>query len=85
MKKFKFMIMRLFRYFLMDFYYSKHGDPIKCQYCGSKRFGCLNTEFIEGIVCEKYYICSDCGKYVAFWAYGSYDPAYKDNIFKLKG
>lgn len=77
-------IKRLFRFFLRHFYYSKDGIPIKCQHCGSKRFGIRCAAFIEGTSCEEYTLCMDCGRDVAFWAYGSYDPAYRENIFNDK-
>jgi hypothetical protein len=51
----------------------------KCSKCGS--FDIVRK--IEGIIehreCEVSYRCGVCGEYVAYWAYGYYDPIFDPN------
>lgn len=64
-------------------YFDDDGASIKCPKCQSIKF----TEKILGVVdvyqgmgptCEAEYIC-ECGEIVGFWAYGSWDPSFKDS------
>jgi hypothetical protein len=57
-------------------YFDDDGAPVKCPKCQSIKF----TEKILGVVDvyhEAEYIC-ECGEIVGFWAYGSWDPSFKD-------
>lgn len=54
--------------------YNPDGEPIRCTYCGGTNFQGEITEIVAGNIAEEHTRCTDCGKFVAFWAYGSYEP-----------
>lgn len=61
--------------------YADDGSPIKCPECGHTEFTEKMRDFIDfgvgaGPVTEIEYFCGSCGESVAYWAYGSFDPAY---------
>lgn len=62
--------------------YTIKGYPIKCPQCGHNSFNEKIHNFIDYEVAtqpsEIEYFCAKCGESVAYWAYGSFDPAYFD-------
>ena len=64
--------------------YADDGSPIKCPECGHAEFTEKMRDFIgfgvgAGPATEIEYFCGACGESVAYWAYGSFDPAYLDH------
>jgi DNA-directed RNA polymerase subunit RPC12/RpoP len=64
--------------------YADDGSPIKCPECGHAEFTEKMRDFIDfgvgaGPATEIEYFCGACGESVAYWAYGSFDPAYLDH------
>lgn len=64
--------------------YADDGSPIKCPECGHAEFTEKMRDFIDfgvgaGPATEIEYFCGSCGESVAYWAYGSFDPAYFDH------
>lgn len=58
--------------------YNKSGECIRCPNCGCKEFSDLITETISGNISQRYTFCTWCEHEVNFWAYGSYDPMYRN-------
>ena len=48
----------------------------KCPKCGSLKIVRKVEGYIDYKECEVSYRCGICGEYVAYWAYGYYDPIY---------
>ena len=42
-----------------------------CPYCGCKEIESIAKDYIEHMVCEEQEVCTNCGKEVRYWAYGS--------------
>lgn len=61
------LVMRILFFLFKRVFYDKDGGPKRCTKCGSKIFGCLVKESINGIPAEQDYICKDCGAIVGFW------------------
>ena len=64
--------------------YAADGTPIKCPECGHTEFNEKMRDFIDfgvgaGPATEVEYFCGACDVSVAYWAYGSFDPAYLDH------
>ncbi len=64
--------------------YTADGTPIKCPECGHAEFNEKMRDFIDfgvgaGPATEVEYFCGACDVSVAYWAYGSFDPAYLDH------
>lgn len=60
----------------MSAFYEEDGTPKACQCCGGSWFVNNDRVVSEWGVMEYEVICVWCGESVAYWAYGSYDPAY---------
>ncbi len=56
--------------------YKKDGQPTKCVTCGCSDIDEIVEDRINYIPCEKSFRCRRCGTMLAYWAYGSFDPAY---------
>jgi hypothetical protein len=65
-----------------DCYY-EDGSPKMCRHCGHTEFKDITRDFIDfgvpggGPPTEIEYKCAACDQPVAYWAYGSFDPAYR--------
>ena len=57
-------------------YFNEDYSPKKCPNCKSTEFVETVKEQIEGIVCEYYITCKDCGTDLGYWAYGGFDPNF---------
>lgn len=58
--------------------YNKNGKCLRCPFCHGKKFESVIKDVISGIVSEREIVCSDCGNVVNYWAYGFYDPAFRN-------
>lgn len=56
--------------------FEEDGTPNYCDACGCRDIDIEVTNTVAGVTSEAYYNCNDCGTTLAFWAYGSFDPAY---------
>lgn len=53
-------------------YIKPNGEPIKCS-CGSTHLGQVVIDIeMSGYINEYSVVCNNCGKPIAYWAYGSY-------------
>lgn len=59
--------------------YREDGHPIFCPECGSSDLQNDVKSWDRGFVYEYVVICGNCKEHVAYWAYGSYDPAYYED------
>jgi hypothetical protein len=63
-------------------HYSEDGFPRKCPSCGGTEFEEKIRDYLDvgvgagGLPLEIEYLCRSCGESVAYWAHGSFDPAY---------
>jgi hypothetical protein len=58
--------------------YTEDGCPVICVHCGSARIAESARDYLNGIPCETAYVCTDCGNTVGYWAYGNFDPGYRE-------
>ena len=65
---------------LSDEYYTDDGCPIKCFTCDAINIKSRTVDIIANCVCETAYYCDDCGEDLGYWAYGSFNPYYKEGI-----
>lgn len=61
--------------------YTEDGAPLKCPFCGCTDHKEVVRDFIDvldgsGPATEVEYICMYCGKSIAYWAHGHFDPSY---------
>ena len=62
--------------------YEEDGTPHTCWACGSKDIKHVTTNIVPvldngtGPECEFKKVCGNCDTTLAYWAYGSYDPAF---------
>lgn len=63
-------------------FYREDGTPIMCHHCGHEKFKDRVIDRIDayGPISEFEEICVNCGKIVAYWAYGSYDPRFENEL-----
>jgi len=61
-------------------YYGEDGKPIKCTCCNGNTFYSVSKDDLNGQVTEYEIICSTCDETVGYWAYGSFDPSFMNNI-----
>lgn len=67
---------------MADDHYFEDGHPKTCRSCGGAVFNDIVRDFIDvgvpggSLATEIEYVCESCGSTVAYWAYGSFDPAY---------
>ncbi len=60
--------------------YDTDGECVRCPDCGGKEFKDTVTATVyEYQPSEIDTHCENCGAYVNFWAYGSFDPCFKFN------
>jgi len=63
-------------------HYFEDGSPKTYPSCGHEFFNDIVRDFIDfgvpggGPATEIEYVCRSCNSSVAYWAYGSFDPAY---------
>jgi len=70
---------RLFWPLIRGRYYQKDGSPKRCPYCGSKALWEEATEVLNIVtVLEARYVCGHCEREVGYWAYGAFDPKYRN-------
>lgn len=62
--------------------YAEDGRPKRCS-CGCPFFHTETKDTINHIVCEQEWFCLNCGRPVAYWAYGAFDPAYYKESTKI--
>lgn len=68
----------------MNKYYDDDGWPKKCPKCRCKRIDSGTIDTINGTVSEEEFRCHSCGTVVAYWAYGYFDPWFKEGWYKGK-
>jgi len=55
-----------------DGYIAKDGEPLKCEFCNSKELEDFNESYNDYGLMEYGVKCKDCGKVLAYWAYGNW-------------
>jgi hypothetical protein len=68
----------IWKLFLKNRYYNKDGSPKKCKHCGSDSLFMYARGTEANVVSEWEHNCTECGYSVAYWAYGYFDPAYRE-------
>lgn len=63
-------------------YYTEEGMPIKCEYCDDTVIYEETMAIDGGYVSEFSCICTGCKEEIGYWAYGYYNPNYRENAFK---
>jgi hypothetical protein len=56
--------------------YTSAGEPLKCFHCKSLNIQSKSVVIESGYISEREYFCGDCKSYLAYWAYGYFDPMY---------
>jgi len=64
-------------------YYTEEGEPIRCVFCESIRIDYRTKEIVANVVAELQYFCCDCNEEVGYWAYGYFDPKYKQDYHQF--
>ena len=67
----------------IDRYYDKDGGPKRCIYCGSTTIYEETKEIVQNHVAEFRCECCSCQETIGYWAYGGYDPMYREMAFKV--
>ena len=67
-----------FKFLPFLYYDQKTGDSKRCPFCGSSQFLQHTTDLTANVICQYAVICQDCNQEVNYWAYGSYNPGYKN-------
>lgn len=75
------LVMRFYWRLMVDRYYYEDGCPKQCYLCKSYSITQINKEHINGIVAEHADVCGDCRQELGYWAYGCYNPNYRDNPY----
>lgn len=57
-------------------HYDAEGNPKACPYCEKKLFKHEVKSIAGGQISEYEIRCGGCSAVIAYWAYGSFDPAY---------
>jgi DNA-directed RNA polymerase subunit RPC12/RpoP len=71
--------MKRWLWFLLKyFYYTREGEPVKCKYCGSKKLNHVTKAIVAEVAAEIVINCRTCDEEVGYWAYGYYDPGYRE-------
>lgn len=60
--------------------YDSEGCPICCPFCHCKKINDLIQSIDGGMASEIQYNCSSCKDIIGYWAYGSYDPYFKEQF-----
>ena len=66
-------------------YFADDNEPIKCTKCKSHRIISFVKDRLNGIVCEELYECGNCGSPLGYWAYGHFEPIYKEEYIRKCG
>lgn len=61
-------------------FYRDDGSPIRCWRCYSSLISSVNRAYCAEVACEIDYYCKSCKELLAFWAYGGYDPIYREHL-----
>lgn len=64
-------------------FYTERGSPIRCWRCYGNKIKGIATSYIADMACEVDYSCQFCNEYLAFWAYGAYNPYIKESVEKV--
>jgi len=75
-------LLKIKQFLFRRLYYTKEGEPIKCEFCGHVSFEINMRDDINGTVSEYEIVCGNCLMDVGYWAYGYLDPGYSKNIFE---
>ena len=59
-------------------YYEDDCKPKKCTKCDSTDLKSTVDDIVNGHICEETVICRTCGKELGFWAYGNWNPKYRE-------
>ena len=61
----------------MTEYFRENGEPIKCTECESDNIVTDTLVYDGGYPSEVNFGCKSCGLALGYYAYGSFDPAYR--------
>jgi hypothetical protein len=81
-KYWEYIICRPYRYIMVDKYFFLDDSPKKCTNCGCTVIDEIITNEINYITCECKLCCHNCKKELGYFAYGNYDPYYKEIYLK---
>lgn len=59
-------------------YYTEEGEPIKCCYCDCEHLYEMTKDIVQHTVAEYAIVCHSCNEVVGYWAYGYFDPFFKE-------
>lgn len=66
-------------------YFKPDNSPTKCTKCDSTDLKSIVADITNGYIGEETIICRTCGKDLGFWAYGVWNPKYKEEYEKQTG
>lgn len=68
-------------------FHGKDGTPHTCPVCHSQELTTRITDTMEfggeNITTEVCHSCTKCGSYIAYWAYGFFDPWFAANTLSI--
>jgi hypothetical protein len=76
------ILRKFFGRMFINRYYDEDGAPKRCPHCGCTVIYEETKEIIQGHVAEFRCECCACDEEIGYWAYGSYNPMYKEMAFK---
>lgn len=74
-----FNLMLVWGCYSLDRAYKTDGYPLRCEQCDSDEMDAHIKATINGQPCEVFTRCEQCDTGLSYWAYGSFDPFYREN------